>query len=456
MKKKTLVVLMAISFLPVLPALAFDRSGDGSDRGGGGGGWQGRSVGDSASGNTNQGDGIKSRKGGGNNNKGQSSRKTYRSRPQSRVQGQGGYPKSQNNVPHRFGGTGSSNRANSQAMGGQYPQSGTVHHFGNAGSGSFTGNRVSTGAGFNGQRQINLSSRAQGLGITRAPQVFSNRHQLMSVDRAHTTIPQPASGPQGASLHASLITRTSMNGPIVRSQMSVVGRPEVTAQIGLYNRTEVVSNHYYWHSYNGWNYCHYYDPYGYHWYGWYVGGNCFWSRYWGGNWWWYDPTYYHWCYWNDGWWWWQDPANVQVVYVYDNGSYVNAASVGETASASAPSGSPSGAGMEASVPPSSSSTDGSMAPETTAKTLPPVSVDKVLNSKDGTRQVKIVGGDAFLYDTVAADNDSKPVFLSDNVKNVQFVPGTTGAAPQVLVTLTDGTVQTYDSDGNLVQDKGQS
>jgi hypothetical protein len=455
MKKKTLVVLLAISFLPVLPALAFEHGGggDGYDRGGGE--WQGRSASDSTSGNTYQGDGIKSHKGGGSTNKGQgqSNRKNYRSRSQSRVQGQGGYQKPQNNGTHHFGGTGSTNRANSQAVGGQYPQSGIVHHFGNTGSGSFSGNRVSSGGGFNGQRQFTLSPRAQGLGITRVPQVFNNRHQLMPVDQAHTRIPQPISGPQGASLHASLISRTSMNGPIVRSQMSVVGRPEITAQVGLYNRTEVVPNHYYWHNYNGWNYCHYYDPYGYHWYGWYVGGNCFWSRYWGGNWWWYDPTYYHWCYWNDGWWWWQDPANVQVVYVYDNGSYVNAASVGETASASAPSGSPSGAGMEVTSPSSSSE---STASSTTTKPLPPVSVDKVLNSKDGTRQVKIVGGDAFLYDTVAADNDSKPVFLSDNVKDVKFIPGTAGAAPQVLVTLTDGTVQTYDSDGNLVQDKGQS
>jgi hypothetical protein len=97
----------------------------------------------------------------------------------------------------------------------------------------------------------------------------------------------------------------------------------------------------------------------------------------------------------------------------------------------------------------------SAAPETTAKTFSPVSVDKVLKSKDGTRQVKIVGGDAFLYDTVAADNDNKPVFLSDNVKNVKFLPGKDGTPPGVLVTLTDGTVQTYDADGNLVQDKGQ-
>jgi len=244
-----------------------------------------------------------------------------------------------------------------------------------------------------------------------------------------------------------------MNGAVVRSQMSVVARPQLTAQISVYNRTEVVPNHYYWHTYNGWNYCHYYDPYGYHWYGWYVGNSCFWSRYWSGHYWWWDPAYYHWCYWNDGWWWWQDPANVNAVYVYDNGNYVNAASVGETASADAPSNAPSGEGMD------SSNSNGQPGPDpadSTAKTLPPVSVDKVLNSKDGTRQVKIIGGDAFLYDTVASDNDSKPVFLSDNVQSVKFLPTKNGNPPGVAVTLTDRTVQTYDSEGNLVQGKDQT
>jgi hypothetical protein len=179
-----------------------------------------------------------------------------------------------------------------------------------------------------------------------------------------------------------------------------------------------------------------------------MGNNYFWSRYWSGNYWWWDPVYFHWCYWNDGWWWWQDPANVNVVYVYDNGNYVNAASVGETASSNAPTNSPSGEGETTS---NTNPQPGSSSEDTTAKSLPPVSVDKVLNSKDGSRQVKIIGGDAFLYDTVTADNDNKPVFLSDNVQDVKFLPAKDGNSPGVRVTLTDGTIQTYDSDGNLIQ-----
>jgi hypothetical protein len=72
----------------------------------------------------------------------------------------------------------------------------------------------------------------------------------------------------------------------------------------------------------------------------------------------------------------------------------------------------------------------------------------LINSEDRTRRIKLIGGDAFFYDTVAADNDPKPVFLSGNVKTVEFFPAKDGASPGVLVTLNDGTVKTYDSDGN--------
>jgi hypothetical protein len=447
MKKRTFLALAILALLPVIPAMAFERGegGNGGGRGDGGGGW-GNSSRDSGS-------SIQDRGNGGSNNQGRSNRKINKSKPQSRGQNRGGYPQSQSNAVHHFNGSNSINRGYSTAGGNNYSQSESIHHFGNTNTGSYSNSRVSGGTELNAQHHVVLSSQARSLGVGSAPQAFTNRHQLMSVNRTHIALPRPVSGPQGSALHASVIPRTAMTGSVVRSQMAVVGRAQVTAQINVFNRTEVVPNHYYWHTYNGWNYCHYYDPYGYHWYGWYVGGSCFWSRYWGGNWWWWDPTYYHWCYWHDGWWWWQDPANVDVVYVYDNGSYVNAGSVGETASASAPSESPSGEGMQAPAP---SSADNSTSTNMAAKPLSPLSVDKVVNSKDGTRQVKIVGGDAFLYDTVAEDNDSKPVFLSDNVKDIKFISGNAGAPPRVMVTLTDGTLQTYDSDGNLIQGTDQS
>jgi len=449
MKQKTFVVLLALVFLPVLSVQAFERGGggDGADRGGGGGGWQGRSGGDNqvSQGNSgvekNQGNSsaVKSQgnvRSNGKTNPSNRNKSNHAYNPQGRAQG--------GTSSHHFksqGTVGNGNHSithNNSSYQATQPQNQTTHHFGGSNTNARVGSQ-GTGGGKTFAHPSALSPQAKNLGINRAPQAFTNRHQLMPEDHGHLSVPRPAAGPQGSALHASVISRTAMNGAVVRSQMSVVGRAQVTAQINVYNRTEVVPNHYYWHNYNGWNYCHYYDPYGYHWYGWYVGGNCFWSRYWSGNWWWYDPVYYHWCYWHDGWWWWQDPANVQVVYVYDNGNYVNAATVGETSTSSSPS----------------APSDSTLQPAE-AKPLAPVSVDKVLNSKDGTRQVKIVGGDAFLYDTVVVDNDNKPVFLSDNVKDVKFIPGTAGAPPQILVSLTDGTTQTYDSDGNAVQGQAQN
>ncbi|HEV2355434.1 MAG TPA: hypothetical protein VGR89_14395, partial [Puia sp.] len=167
---------------------------------------------------------------------------------------------------------------------------------------------------------------------------------------------------------------------------------------------------------------HYYDPWGYHWYGWYWGGNCFWSRWYGGNWWWYDPVYYRWCYWHDGGWWWQDPAQVNIVYVYNNGQYeqANSAEAATTGVQTAPTGpgqEPAGSAATASF-----------------------------SSKDGTRMVKIVNGDAFLYDTVQGE-DNKPYFLASGVKEVKFSEGN-GKDPQVLAIFEDGSFQMYDSDGN--------
>ena len=150
------------------------------------------------------------------------------------------------------------------------------------------------------------------------------------------------------------------------------------AQIGGFNRSENIANHYYWHTWNGMNYCHYYDPWGYHWYGWYLGSNCFWTRYYGNNWWWYDSAMGRWCYWSNGGWCWQDPANVNVVYVYNDGNYVPSETE-DTVAVNAPSN--EGAAL--------------------GRLWENDSSEKVYRSKDGYRMVKIEGEsrDAFLYDT---------------------------------------------------------
>jgi hypothetical protein len=75
-------------------------------------------------------------------------------------------------------------------------------------------------------------------------------------------------------------------------------------------------------------------------------------------------------------------------------------------------------------------------------------------SLDGTRQVKVFNGQAFLYDLVAADNNPRPTFLSDNVTRVQFLPSPMGIPPQVQVTLNNGTILVFDPKGNPVNHSG--
>lgn len=254
-----------------------------------------------------------------------------------------------------------------------------------------------------------------------------NRHNLLAADRAHSTMTRPLAGPHGEALRASLIEPHGANAVVVRNHMNTfVNNAAFSAQINVYNTHETVANHYYWHTWGGYNYCHYYDPWGYHWYGWYWGGHCFWSRWYLGNWWWYDPVYYRWCYWHDGGWWWQDPARVNVVYIYDNGQYEPADSTEATADMNAPTG----PGQEP------------------AGSAAPVS----FSSQDGTRMVKVVNGDAFLYDTVQGE-DGKPFFLASGVKEVKFSGGD-GKPLQVLAIFEDGSFQLYDSDGNAYNTGG--
>lgn len=268
----------------------------------------------------------------------------------------------------------------------------------------------SQGAAWNHSTQV--SPRLRSMGITRVPQPITNRHNLLTADASHSTFAQPRMGPNGAALHASVIAPRGANAAIVQSHMTTFSHNAAfTAQVNVYTNHETIANHYYWHTWNGTNYCHYYDSWGYHWYGWYWGGNCFWTRWYGNNWWWYDPVAFRWCYWNNGGWWWQDPYHMNVLYVYNNNQYVPANSTDGTAAANA-------------------------------------SPEASYQSKDGTRKVTIVGGDAFLYDTVQGETDNKPVYLGSGVKEAKFSNAQEGKPLQILLVFDDGSFQMFDSDGN--------
>jgi hypothetical protein len=180
-------------------------------------------------------------------------------------------------------------------------------------------------------------------------------------------------------------------------------------------RHETARGRYYWHRDRGYDFCHYYDDWGYHWYGWTWGGNFHWTRYHSNRWWWYDSRFDRWCWWNNGYWWWQDPVRVNVIYVYDEGRY---------------------------IPSDEEYTELAPAPvSSTAK--------KMFSNQSGTRLVKVFGAarDAFLYDTHKSPA-FQPVFLASGAKDVRFVDDPMGDTRQVVVTLQDNSVALFDAEGN--------
>jgi len=269
-----------------------------------------------------------------------------------------------------------------------------------------------------------VSEQLRKAGVRSYPHPLTERKQFVTTDREHSVIHYPSAGPKGENLRAKVFARTSLSTPAIRTHMSAVVNARFTSQIVGLNVSENRVNHYYWHTGTGFNYCHYYDNWGYHWYGWYIGSNCFWTRYYSNNWWWYDPTYYRWCYWHDGGWWWQDPYHVNTVYVYVNGNYQASPEGGDT---------------------------------TTTMVSPSESSVKVFRSSDSTRMVKVTGNseDAFLYDTT--DNPSfQPIYLASGVKDVKLSNPGNGRPLQIMLTLNDGSFDLFDDQGNPYNGNGDS
>lgn len=288
---------------------------------------------------------------------------------------------------------------------------GNVHH-NNVRPNAYRSNRVAVSAQF------------RNLGVRSYPRPYAH-NQLLITNRQRSAIAFPVRGFGGAAIHANVFARTSFStNPIIRTQMALITGGAFRAQIGIYNANERIVGQYYWHTGNGFNYCHYYDRWGYHWYGWYLGNSYFWTRWFSNNWWWYDPAYYRWCYWHDGGWWWQDP-NTTTVYVYNNGSYM-----------------PADGGVNVNVG------NGQVVPSTQVP-MQTQGGNNTFYSNDGSREVKLVGTDAFLYD-VSGQNLFKPVFLGSNVTSVKFSNTGNGKPLQVMLLFSDGSFGLFDNQGNSI------
>ena len=292
---------------------------------------------------------------------------------------------------------------------------------GRGGGSSFSGGDRGSGSGYsNGGSASFVSPRLRSLGVRSVPRSFTNRSQLFSAGSGRN-LGLPSQGPRGESFRASFVSSRAMNSTMVRNNMARVNTLGFRSQIRTFNTRETMVGHYYWHNYNGSNFCHYYDRWGCHWYGWYFGSSFYWSCWWGNYWWWYDPAYYRWCYWYDGWWWWQNPENVQEIDVYNNGEY---------------------------VPSNSGETQTSETQASTGAESAPAQIQS-FNSKDGSRMIKLAGNDAFLYDTTGTPA-FKAKYLASGVTDVRFSNTDNGKPLQIMLGLSDGSFALYDADGNAV------
>ncbi len=263
-----------------------------------------------------------------------------------------------------------------------------------------------------------VPSHLSTLGVKTMPHSVLNT-QMPDVTRNSPKLVYPRTGANGSALRASAVSPRS-NSAFVQSHMAAfAGNRSFMGQVNGYNRTENRAGQYYWHNWNGSNYCHYCDFNGCNWYGCYAGGLCFWSCYYGDNWWWYDSGYGRWCYWDNNYWWWQNPYDVNQTYVYNNGDYVSA--------------------------------DNSQnAPQTNGQTAS--TPQGIYDSKDGTREVKVTGDqqDAFLFDK-SNPTAFQPVYLSSGVKTVSFSNPAKGQPPHVALVLADGSFELFDENGQKIQ-----
>jgi hypothetical protein len=234
------------------------------------------------------------------------------------------------------------------------------------------------------------------------------------------------------------------HGRTIAPDRDTVGRidqPGIHGDLhGVQDHWDVNNHGYDWHSWNGWNVCHHYDEFGYHWWGFYIGDAYFWTRFYNDGYWWWDPYWHRWVWLRDGQWWWQDGGG--VMYLYTGGVYYQYGH-GDGGVILTPDQTP-----PVDVPPGDST---------------PVNQVSVY-SQDGTRSVQITGDnkDAYLYDLTIADPNSPAAqgkWLASGVTQASFVNGADGSISQIVLTATDATgataTLTFDRDGNS-QDSPQS
>ncbi|MEI7640699.1 MAG: hypothetical protein WCJ46_04225 [bacterium] len=253
------------------------------------------------------------------------------------------------------------------------------------------------------------------LGVVSSPGYITDREEIINTDRSHSSIVFPKLGFDARPLKATEFSSRKFNDKTIQAQMFLIGANAWQDRFRGFDKSESRINYYYWHKDKKFDYCHYIDIVGYHWYGWYTSGGYFWTRHFNNRWWWYDTGFNRWCFWNNGFWWWQDPYHIGDLYCYNNLNYIAVNSANDNVAVTAPNNSNA----------------------------------NVFVSQDNTRKVKIVADtqDAFLYD-METPPTFDPVYLASGVKDVMFSDTGNGKELEIILKLNDGTFDMFDSFGN--------
>ncbi len=263
--------------------------------------------------------------------------------------------------------------------------------------------------------QGEMRKKIQTLSVLVKPEYIVNREEVIHTDRTHSLIAYPKEDLDKRPLNSTGFSPRNFNNEKIRTHMVFVSREEWQEKMNGLSRTEFRPNQYYWHRDQDFNYCHYVDGSGYHWFGWYLGNRYFWTRYFSNRWWWYDADFDRWCFWNNGYWWWQDPNHMGDLYCYDDAQYLAFNSLEDNV----------------------------------AVTIPDSVNLQTYLSPDKTRMIKVVAEthDAFIYDT-SIPPVFPPAYLASGVKDVIFSDISNGRPLEIILKLNDGSFDMFDGNGN--------
>jgi hypothetical protein len=234
---------------------------------------------------------------------------------------------------------------------------------------------------------------------------------------SHAMPPHPQTGMNGRPLQTHTIAPGHMNFSIVRDHMAFLGgHSNLFGNLAISRqlRGEHVLGRYYWHHYGDFDYCHYNDRWGHHWYGWYYGDDCFWTAYADNLWWYYDDSYARWYFWSHGAWCWE--ASLEPTVVYE------------------------------AAPDATDDSAEAQEPSSFADLLP----QGAYRSPDGSCLVRVTGdmGNAYLVTERAGRQSLR--LLARGATGVKFHASADGEDTEIMLTLEDGRSLVFDASGRRV------